>query len=168
MLSKQRPLLFMFWHFRVLFFNKHFNLLNITIKDNDNVGIYSVLFHHICSYVTWLMYKIAGLYKQQAENTSFLTHRTSGCCREWGHPPEEPAAGGTAVRSLHWSHPSSRYRCGGHSNQSHPSWDSTLGDTVSRTSAWFKWVMLLITHLITLMISSPLKYGKYSVSTWGR
>lgn len=122
--------------------------------------IRSGLLCHICRNLTWLMHKSAvsskAISKQQAEKVSFLTHRTSGCCRESGRPPEEPAAGGTAAHSLRWSHPSSRYRCGGHSNRSHPSWGSTLGDTVSRTSTWYKWGLSLIAHLITLWISSPL------------
>lgn len=78
---------------------------------------------------------------QRAEKLSVLTRRTSGCCRALGRPPEEPAAAGTAARSLRWSHQSSRCRCGGHSNRSHPSWDSSLGDTAGRAEALFKWVM---------------------------
>lgn len=61
-----------------------------------------------------------------------LTRKTWAHYWNWGHLQGAPAAGDTAARSLHWSHPCSQCPWSSHSNLSHPSLASAPQDTAGR------------------------------------
>ena len=65
-------------------------------------------------------------------NRVILTRKTWARCWNWGHLRGARAAGDTAVRSLHWSHPCSQCPWSSHSNLSHPSLASAPQDTARK------------------------------------